>query len=56
MADKFGLNKYIRLNHTVIGAFWDEDEQMWTVRVERGDGTVFEDKAHVFVNASGVLK
>ncbi|KAF6833534.1 flavin-binding monooxygenase [Colletotrichum musicola] len=55
VAEKYDLNKYIRLNHTVTGAFWDEDEQMWTVRVQRQDGTEFEDKAHVFVNASGVL-
>ena len=58
VADKYDLNKYIRLEHKVVGAFWDETMQMWTIRIQKGDdpSTVFEDKAHVFVNASGVLK
>ncbi|TEA10419.1 FAD-binding monooxygenase moxY [Colletotrichum sidae] len=55
VAEKYDLNKYIRLNHTVVGALWDEREHMWTVEVQRQDGSVFRDKAHVFVNASGVL-
>ncbi|KAK6209485.1 steroid monooxygenase [Colletotrichum tabaci] len=55
VAEKYDLNKYMRLNHTVTGAFWDEEEQKWHVRVQRQDGTTFEDKADVFVNASGVL-
>ncbi|TDZ35544.1 FAD-binding monooxygenase moxY [Colletotrichum trifolii] len=55
VAEKYDLNKYIRLNHTVVGALWDEREHMWTVEVQRQDGSVFQDKAHVFVNASGVL-
>jgi hypothetical protein len=41
-----------------VGAFWDEDAQKWHVRIQRGDDPqdVFEDEAHIFVNASGVLK
>ncbi|KAJ4247535.1 hypothetical protein NW762_013215 [Fusarium torreyae] len=57
VAEKYDLNKYIRLNHKVVGAFWDEDAQKWHVRIQRGDDPqdVFEDEAHIFVNASGVL-
>ncbi|KAH7232766.1 steroid monooxygenase [Fusarium tricinctum] len=57
IAEKYNLNKYIRLNHRVLGAFWDEDAQKWHVRIQRGDDPqdVFEDEAHIFVNASGVL-
>lgn len=58
VVEKYDLNKYIRLEHKVVGAAWDETMQMWTVRIQKGDdpSTIFEDKAHVFVNASGVLK
>ncbi|KAM0266699.1 hypothetical protein ACHAPA_006621 [Fusarium lateritium] len=57
VAEKYDLNKYIRLNHKVVGAFWDEGAQKWHVRIQRGDNPqdVFEDEADIFVNASGVL-
>lgn len=58
VAKSHDLMKYMRLNHKVVGAFWDENEQMWTVRVQEGEdpNNVFEDKANIFINASGVLK
>lgn len=58
VAEKYDLNKYIRLNHTVTGAVWVEEEQMWHISIRRGDNPedVFVDKANIFVNASGVLK
>lgn len=58
MAEDYGLLKYVRLRHTVVGAAWDEEEQQWRVRVQRGEDAddVIEDKAHVLINASGVLK
>jgi len=58
IADNYGLRKYIRLQHKIVGAFWDEQDQQWHVKVQRGDNPedVFEDKGHVLVNASGVLK
>ncbi|KAJ0383354.1 hypothetical protein COL922a_010641 [Colletotrichum nupharicola] len=55
VAEKYDLNKYIHLNHRVVGAFWDEPTQKWNIRVEQQDGTVIEDTADIFVNASGVL-
>jgi Predicted flavoprotein involved in K+ transport len=58
IADKYGLRKYIRLGHKVVGAFWDEQDQQWHVKIQKGDNSedVFEDKGHILVNASGVLK
>lgn len=52
------MNKFIRLNHKVVGAFWDEEEQMWHVKIQNGENPdeIIEDKANIFVNASGVLK
>ncbi|KAK0642619.1 putative sterigmatocystin biosynthesis monooxygenase stcW [Lasiodiplodia hormozganensis] len=57
VAEDYGLLKYVRLSHTVVGAAWDEEEQQWRVRVQRGADAddVIEDKAHVLINASGVL-
>lgn len=42
----------------MVGAYWNEEEQMWHVKIQNGDdpNTIIEDKANIFVNASGVLK
>lgn len=52
------MNKYIRLSHRVVGAYWNEEDQMWHVKIQKGDDpdAIIEDKANIFVNASGVLK
>ncbi|ETS84129.1 hypothetical protein PFICI_02154 [Pestalotiopsis fici W106-1] len=57
IVDKYGLMRYIKLSHRVVGAFWNEEEKMWHVKIQRGDdpNDVIEDKAHVFINATGVL-
>ncbi|RAH52634.1 dimethylaniline monooxygenase [Aspergillus piperis CBS 112811] len=57
IADNYGLRKYIRLDHRVVGASWDEDSEQWQVKIQRGDNpaNVFEDRCHILVNASGVL-
>ncbi|GLA44014.1 hypothetical protein AnigIFM63309_002275 [Aspergillus niger] len=57
IADDYGLRKYIRLDHRVVGASWDEDSEQWHVKIQRGDNpaNVFEDRCHILVNASGVL-
>lgn len=50
--------KYMRLNCKVVSARWDEGEQQWHLQIQKMEGPndVFEDKAHVLVNGSGVLK
>ncbi|KAE8158896.1 hypothetical protein BDV40DRAFT_291389 [Aspergillus tamarii] len=57
IADQYGLRKYIRLNHRIVGAWWDEHDEQWRVKVQRGDNPIdtFEDHGHVLINASGVL-
>lgn len=58
VAKRYDLNKYVRLEHTVVSAVWNEEEQMWHVKIQKGDNPneIIEDKANIFVNASGVLK
>ncbi|KAK2599056.1 hypothetical protein QQS21_005462 [Conoideocrella luteorostrata] len=57
VAEKHDLMKYIKLSHRITGAFWDEQDQNWTLRIQRGDDEkdAFEEKCDIFVNASGVL-
>ncbi|KAI2996385.1 hypothetical protein CBS147346_9395 [Aspergillus niger] len=57
IADNYGLRKFIRLDHRVVGASWEEDSEQWHVKIQRGDNpeNVFEDRCHILVNASGVL-
>lgn len=58
VAEKYDLMKYIRLNHRVISAIWDERQQKWNLKIQKGDdpNDIVEDTADIFVNASGVLK
>ena len=57
VADKYGLRKYIKLQHEVIHAKWDEETGKWTVRIRNlVDGTEFEDTSDILINASGIFK
>jgi cation diffusion facilitator CzcD-associated flavoprotein CzcO len=50
--------KYMRLNTKVVDARWNEEDQQWHVKIQRTDDpdTLIEDKAHILINANGVLK
>ncbi|OJJ44468.1 hypothetical protein ASPZODRAFT_161036 [Penicilliopsis zonata CBS 506.65] len=50
-----GLMKYMCLNSKVVGATWDEPSAQWHVKIEKTDGTISADQAHVLINASGAL-
>ena len=58
LAEKHDLLKYVRLSHKVVGAWWQEEQQEWLLKIQRGDdpSDVFEDRCNILVNASGVLK
>ncbi len=57
VVDTFGLRKYMKLRHEIIGAEWDEKEGLWSVKVkDLLSGSIFVDKAEVFINGGGVLK
>ena len=58
LADNYGLRKYVKLDHKVVGAWWKEESQEWHVKIQRGDNSkdIIDDKCNVLVNASGVLK
>jgi cation diffusion facilitator CzcD-associated flavoprotein CzcO len=56
VAAKYEVEQYIRYQHSIIGATWNEEKGKWEIQVERPDKSVFTDECDVFVNASGVLK
>lgn len=56
VAEKFGLEKYVRFNTAVRSATWDDADGVWRLVIERKDGTTFEDSCEVLANCSGVLK
>lgn len=58
VAKDYGLMKYMRLNSRVVDARWNEEDQQWHVKIQRMNepDTIIEDKAHILINASGVLK
>ncbi|EXJ56379.1 uncharacterized protein A1O5_12646 [Cladophialophora psammophila CBS 110553] len=55
-AQKFGLNRYIKLRHRVVGAVWEETRGVWLVDVvDEATGTKFTDWCHFLVNGTGFL-
>ena len=57
VAEEYDLLKYVRLKRQIVGAAWDDRKQEWTIQVENVDtGERIEDRCHVLINASGVLK
>lgn len=57
VADKYGLRKFIKLQHEVIHAEWDDGSAKWHVKVRNlTDGTKFVDTSDVLINASGTFK
>jgi cation diffusion facilitator CzcD-associated flavoprotein CzcO len=54
-AKKYGADRFVKLQHEVKDCEWNDEEGKWHVKVQRPDGTVFEDKADVLVSARGLL-
>ncbi|CAK7204037.1 hypothetical protein SEUCBS139899_006788 [Sporothrix eucalyptigena] len=56
VARKHDLYKYIKLQHRVVEARWDDSESVWRLKVENlATKDVFEDWGHFMITASGVL-
>ena len=56
VAEKFDCSKYIKLQHSIQAAKWNETKAKWELEVKDGQGNVFSDDVDVFINAGGVLK
>ncbi|KAH0844043.1 hypothetical protein FOPE_08936 [Fonsecaea pedrosoi] len=57
VVERFQLRKYMKLNHEIIDATWDEDLGVWNVQVKNLiTNEVFVDQAEILINGGGVLK
>ncbi len=54
-AQKWNLERDVKYNHRVTGAYWQEDRGQWQVMVEH-DNTIIEDYADILISAQGFLK
>lgn len=52
---KWNLDRDVKLNHRVVGAYWQEDRGQWLVKVQNGE-TEFEDFADILISGQGFLK
>uniref|UniRef100_A0A8H7NBN0 FAD/NAD(P)-binding domain-containing protein n=1 Tax=Bionectria ochroleuca TaxID=29856 RepID=A0A8H7NBN0_BIOOC len=55
VADKYDCKKYIKLQHSVQSAMWNEGNGKWDLKIKDASGSIIADEADVFINASGVL-
>jgi cation diffusion facilitator CzcD-associated flavoprotein CzcO len=56
VAEKFNLLQYVKLQHRVVNAKWNEAIAKWSVSIKKDDSTVFLDESDFLINACGVLK
>lgn len=54
-AQKYGADRFIKLQHEVVQCHWHAAAGQWEVRVRGPDGTIFTDSCHVLVSARGLL-
>ncbi|OQO00728.1 hypothetical protein B0A48_13219 [Cryoendolithus antarcticus] len=52
---KYECSRYIKLEHAIQSAIWDESKSKWQLKVRDQDGREFADECDVFINAGGVL-
>lgn len=56
-ATAYGVFDFVRLEHKVTGAKWDQERGKWTVQITNlRDGTDTVDEGEILINAAGFLK
>ncbi|KAJ9608099.1 hypothetical protein H2200_007087 [Cladophialophora chaetospira] len=55
VADKYDCKRYIKLQHSIQEAAWNDESAKWRLSVEDAGGHTFIDHVDVFINAGGVL-
>lgn len=53
-AEKYNLRKYVKLNHKVVSARWDEEKGQYEVEIQKG-GEMITDWCHILMNGSGLI-
>lgn len=53
----YGVDDFVKLEHKVTAAKWDQVHGKWSVQIQNlRDGSSFTDDAEVLINAAGFLK
>ncbi|MEM0986626.1 MAG: NAD(P)/FAD-dependent oxidoreductase [Pseudomonadota bacterium] len=55
-AKEYDVESHIRFGHQVRHAAWDSEKAVWTVTVEKGDGSQIEVSANVLLMCAGYYK
>lgn len=56
VAAKYRLKRFIKFNHRVSAAQWDDERQKYALEVVTADGETLYDECDVLINAAGLLK
>lgn len=55
----WGLRKYMRFNHEVVGCYWQQETGEWLVKIKetKADGStrLFDDRCHFLLHGTGIL-
>ncbi|KAI1423213.1 hypothetical protein F5Y12DRAFT_786187 [Xylaria sp. FL1777] len=55
-AQKYNLHQYVRLQHQVIGAYWNNDKDEYDITIKDiASNLVISDHCHILINAGGIL-
>lgn len=56
-AEAYGVSEFVKLNHKVTGATWDDRKGKWVVEVDNLAGNKsLQDEGEIFINGAGFLK
>jgi len=56
VAEKYGVQKYVKFGHQCVEARWNEETSKWHVKLQKVEtGEVVEDVGDVFMTGTGVL-
>jgi cation diffusion facilitator CzcD-associated flavoprotein CzcO len=52
---KYGVLKYIKFNHLVVAARWNDHTGLWNLEIETDEGNIIKDDCNILLNATGIL-
>lgn len=55
VAEKYGLERYMKLSHRATEARWNESTARWTLTFTNSSGATIQDDCDVFISAVGIL-
>jgi len=55
-ADKYNLRPYVKTQHQIVAARWNDEAAVWEVDVQDvASNTTFQDRCDILINAGGIL-